>query len=992
MPDLSESRWAETTGPVIDGWHLGSASSGATSASGRVDPESDGSDHIDLAFRLAEPANAPFADRSIATTQSHVASRQGAKKREVVFPAIGASIGGFRIISELGRGAFARVYLAEQTELAGRPVALKVAEALGDEPQALARLQHTNIVPIHSVHDDICTGLRLLCMPYFGGANLAQILERGGMRLPSQATGLSILKAVDDLGGRTPTRPGLSQSGPNSVRGAMTRGIGSPTAVRSILGRYWARLPWSREPDREQSGEPGIASHVDHDQPARRFLRSHSYVQSAVWIGARLAEGLEHAHARGILHRDLKPSNILIATDGTPMLLDFNLATEISDALNEDASRAMLGGTLPYMAPEHLDAFNPRGTTSATAVDERSDIYALGLILYELIVGRHPFDDPPAGMRLIDVVARMTEERRRGAPPARKSNPMVSHSLDAILAKCLAPDPSRRYSRASDLAEDLQCFLDDRPNIHAPEPSVRERGAKWWRRHPEVRGAGPVAALGAALLIAVGTAAWSIYDHAETARTMLRWNQFHEDFAQTQLLLNTTSGPSSHLAQGIVMAEKILADYGVETDSDWTASPLVRRLPATDRHTLREEMSELMLLLARARLSEVGKGKSESVRRETVETALTLLDRAERIDPRPSAALFATRARCFTALGESSRASSERRKTERTTPVTARDFYLRGTSRAALGQADAAETDLGRAVALDPKRFWSWFVLGLCHYERGRYADAAGDFSVCTALAPDFAWPHFNRGLALARSGRPEDALASYNRALIASPNFVEALVDRALVALELNDAAGAVRDLNRALALGRRDEGILAARAEALSRLGRRDQAEHDFEAALKVRPDDVRVLIARGISRLTSDPDGARADFDRVLNRDPRQSRAHYGMALLLRRNDLRAALDHVNRAIDADPNAMDALRLRALLFGRQGNPAAVADSDRLAQTPSAQNLYNAACALALLDQATGSPIHRDRAKELLRRALALGFPAAQAASDPDLTSLGK
>ena len=87
------------------------------------------------------------------------------------------------------------------------------------------------------------------------------------------------------------------------------------------------------------------------------------------------------------------------------MLLDFNLAAECDRGAPEDGTRAMLGGTLPYMAPEHLDAFNPRGSTPPGAVDERSDIYALGLILFEMVAGRPAFPESPEGLELIDLLA-----------------------------------------------------------------------------------------------------------------------------------------------------------------------------------------------------------------------------------------------------------------------------------------------------------------------------------------------------------------------------------------------------------------------------------------------------------------------------------------------------------------------------------------------------------------------------------------------------------
>ena len=178
MPDRPESVHESDARPWIDGWDPSSSEvqpglDGPVRTSSRrsVVPPPDLSFHVGPAG-----ADARLDDRAAAITRT-VGPPRIKPAVKLRYPAAGEVIGGFKIIKELGRGAFARVYLAEQTDLAGRPVALKVAEALGDEPQALARLQHTHIVPIHSVHDDPPTKLRLLCMPYFGGANLADVLH-----------------------------------------------------------------------------------------------------------------------------------------------------------------------------------------------------------------------------------------------------------------------------------------------------------------------------------------------------------------------------------------------------------------------------------------------------------------------------------------------------------------------------------------------------------------------------------------------------------------------------------------------------------------------------------------------------------------------------------------------------------------------------------------------------------------------------------------------
>lgn len=128
----------------------------------------------------------------------------------------------------------------------------------------------------------------------------------------------------------------------------------------------------------------------------REFLAGCDFVEAVCWLGARLAEALAYAHSLGVLHRDIKPANVLLNQYGRPMLADFNIATVASGAGGKEGS---LGGTLAYMAPEHLDAFMLRDAAAGDAVKEPADIYSLGLVLFELLCGCRPFvcHDVPTG-------------------------------------------------------------------------------------------------------------------------------------------------------------------------------------------------------------------------------------------------------------------------------------------------------------------------------------------------------------------------------------------------------------------------------------------------------------------------------------------------------------------------------------------------------------------------------------------------------------------
>jgi eukaryotic-like serine/threonine-protein kinase len=875
-------------------------------------------------------------------------------------PDVGDQVFGFLLCQPLGSGAFARVFLGEQTDLARRLVVLKISAAQGHEPQTLAQLQHTNIVPIYSVHDDASAGLRALCMPYFGGASLSDVLKRLRATTPRPTAGADLLRVLDAVSAPAP-----------EVFRRRRRGLEAPAAT-----------------------DPADS------QGPRAILGRLSYLQAAAWIVARLAEGLQHAHQRRILHRDIKPSNILLACDGQPLLLDFNLA---HDAATSPA-RATLGGTIAYMSPEHLRALSLRNPALAPQVDARSDLYALGMVLYEMLAGHGPFEQSASYTRLPELVEAMAVERSQAQPSLRPEHSAIPWSLESIVRRCLASEPQKRYQSAQELAEDLQRFLEDRPLRYAPELSLLERGQKWMRRHPRLSSAAAVAVAAGTMLLAGGAVLASVQtrladtsEQLAAAAAQQRWRTYEELTVQALFLVNTTAELQDHLRQGRAVCEDALSLYHVREREDWPEHADWQRLDAGQRARLAEDTRELLLLLAGARVR-LAPGAPGELR-----AALTLLDRAERVPGlRPSRALWADRAAYHRALGEDDAAERAARHADATPADSARDHYLLAMTSARDGRFAQALDHLDEALRREPDDHWAWMQRGLCHQELGEHARAAGDFGVCIGLRPSFAWGYFNRGYALAQCGKREAALADYTLALQRDPGLAAARVNRGMQYLELKRYEPALADLQAARAAGRDDAALATGLGAALEGLGRHDEADQAFTAAAARAPEAPprvrqRLRWAYGFAVAARLPERARAAFAEALQADPTDAFALYGCAMLHDRNGRgEEALQYYARALEAAPGFDEARRCRAVLLARQGHfqTARTEMNVCLAREPSAgATLYAAAC-IAALESAQADPLKAERlareALAFLHQAFARGYGQGIAASDRDLEGL--
>jgi serine/threonine protein kinase/type II secretory pathway pseudopilin PulG len=381
------------------------------------------------------------------------------------------SLGDYRLVREIGRGGMGVVYEAEQVSLSRR-VALKVLPfAAALDGRHLQRFKHEAQAAAHLHHQNIVPvhavgserGVHYYAMQLIDGQTLAELIQ--------------------DLRRRAGLAPGPD--------GEAAAAPGSPT-VAAAAADATVRAT-------------GLDPH------------SSAFFRTAAQLGAQAAAALDYAHEQGIIHRDIKPANLLLDGRGTLWITDFGLARLQSGATL--TATGDLVGTLRYMSPEQ--ALGQRGI-----VDQRTDIYSLGVTLYELLT-LEPALNGRDRAELIRQIA-MHEPR-----PPRHVNRAIPAELETIVLKAIAKSPGERYATAQELADDLGRFLKDEP-IRARRPTAPQRVRKWARRHPAV-------VWSAALLLVmavIGLTAALVAINAARNQTLQAYEELQREQGRTQAALD----------------------------------------------------------------------------------------------------------------------------------------------------------------------------------------------------------------------------------------------------------------------------------------------------------------------------------------------------------------------------------------------------------------------------------------------------------------------
>jgi serine/threonine protein kinase len=363
----------------------------------------------------------------------------------------GSVVGPYKLLQQIGEGGFGVVFLAEQERPVRRRVALKIIKPGMDSRQVIARFEAER------------QALAMMDHP-----NIAKVLDAG-------TTGEGVRRQVSGVSEEQVALALTPDTGHHPQDGHLTPILGRPYFVMELV-----------------QGVP-ITDYCDQCNLTTR---------ERLELFATVCQAVQHAHQKGIIHRDIKPTNVLVAIqDGrpTPKIIDFGVAKALSQRLTEHTlmtAFAQIVGTPLYMSPEQAE-LSPLG------VDTRSDIYSLGVLLYELLTGTTPFDkdrlhaatydelrriireeEPPRPSTRISTLASdlATTIANRRRTDAKRLRQTVRGELDWVVMKCLEKDRNRRYESAGGVARDIERYLHDEP-VQACPPSAAYRFKKFARRN-----------------------------------------------------------------------------------------------------------------------------------------------------------------------------------------------------------------------------------------------------------------------------------------------------------------------------------------------------------------------------------------------------------------------------------------------------------------------------------------------------------------------------
>jgi serine/threonine-protein kinase len=665
---------------------------------------------------------------------------------------------------------------------------------------------------------------------------------------------------------------------------------------------------------------------------------------------------VQHAHQKGIIHRDIKPSNVLATShDGTPVVkvIDFGVAKAIGQHLTDKTvytQFTQLIGTPLYMSPEQAGQ-------SSLDIDTRTDIYALGVLLYELLTGTTPFDKERFQGAGYDEIRRIIREEEAPKPSTRistlgqaattistqrQSDPkrlsqLIRGELDWIVMKALEKDRNRRYETASAFAADVQHYLHDEPVLACP-PSAWYRFRKFARRRK--RALAMAACVVLALAGLAGGMGWAVRDRA--ARAAKASNDLELALDRAELFQGQDQRVKALAALDRV--EMLAGEAGPDPGQDARVAALKERLDAEARD------QEFIARFEEIRLREADRVnvRAHGFDRQAAFTALREALRRDGItigDMAPSQAAACIQGRAEPVRGNLVAALEECLKWAPTGDSQTRQWLLAALEAAdsnawtlrarktvvnkdwkalvqLVRQADLQQQPpsfllhlarslpaqmrptrlelLRRIQRAYPADLWANDYLAIELNDSGESAEATRYYTAAVALRPLSPWIYLNRGIALIDAGEVDAAIADCGQALALAPQFAMAhySLGAALVAKGRTDEA--VAEFREALRLKKDLPAAHDGLGNALREKGRLDEAIAEYKEAVRIKSDDARTHYNLGNALMGERRWGeASAEYRETLRLDKDYAEAHCNLGLTLwQLDEFRAAREELRR----------------------------------------------------------------------------------------------
>lgn len=877
----------------------------------------------------------------------------------VHYPRVGETIAGYPLVHRLGEGAHSRVFLARQPDLVSRLVVLKVTPQSTEESDQLAQLQHTNIIPIFSIHLE--KGLSCICMPFLGSTTLADLSARSDrwtfLDGPAEELVSTILERKFATihvrsGDKMESKSQLENCEPNDI---------------DCVAKKVASLPI-------ESLTPA------HAGLTKLLELNYSDAFLSLVIGA--VDGLAHAHERGIIHRDLKPANILITDDGRSVLLDFNLAVSA-----EEGESRLVGGTLPYMSPQQLEAIE----TSAPA-DTRDDVFSVGVVLYEILSGELPFRETSYhGSRDLE---RMISQRQKPPVPLCKKNARLAPGLESIVNRCLAANREGRYRHAGELLEDLTRQRDHLPLLHAPNVSWKERFLKWIVRNPRISSASTVASVAAIVLGLSTLVVLQRGQRIERLGAYTKYQQFLSAYPDAVMALSTPGREPDILASGLMQSAALMTQWNV-CKTPLTADGRFARLGEQEQRTISQRLARLAYLMAAAKTDQLLQSNPSKMTAEK-QAALRWNQLAIELDSSLKYLATYQRNRMLARLGDS---------TAEINSV----FDLPRSTSPGLGvivAADARDAEslhrfCSAQLESQPTDVIAWFNLATADWHLGNLDEAIAGYGFCDRMHPRSYVTLFNRGLCYLDRGKPDEAFSDFTACLRIRPGSLTSRFNRAVAMRNMGDLPASLQELDVVIASDQASTRMVLLRRQIHAALGNEKQAAADLESAMRIQPRDANDWVALGVSQLASSPDVALKSFQSALKINSTHYSAMQNIAHVYaeRLAQPERAIDFLDRLISLRPQAASPIASRGILHARLKRFQAAEQDARLAAmlSPTGLEQLQIAGIYALASDGTRDTVEltnqhaRKMAVQFLSRALRSNASLAKlAVGDADLANL--